>query len=125
MRALVVDDSSAMRAFLKMILRGVGYEVSEARNGREGLQALAVASLPELILLDWNMPEMNGFEMLHELRAEPHYSGIKVMMVTTETEMGEMSRALAAGADEYVMKPFTRDVILAKLDLLGLATQAL
>jgi two-component system chemotaxis response regulator CheY len=125
MRALVVDDSSAMRAFLKMILKAAGFEVSEARNGKEGLKALALAVPPELILLDWNMPVMDGFQMLQQLRADVRCNQVKVMMVTTETEVAEMSRALGAGADEYVMKPFTRDVILEKLELLGLAPQAL
>lgn len=126
MRALVVDDSSAMRAFLKMILKTAGFEVSEARNGKEGLKALnAITPPPELVLLDWNMPEMDGLEMLRHLRANARCSRMKVMMVTTETEMAEMARALGAGADEYVMKPFTREVILDKLELLGLAPQAL
>ncbi len=124
MRALVVDDSSAMRAFLRMILKSAGIEVAEARNGQEGLKALSVAR-PELVLLDWNMPEMDGFEMLRYMRSDTRYNGIKVMMVTTETEMAEMSRALGAGADEYVMKPFTREVILDKLELLGVMPQAL
>jgi two-component system chemotaxis response regulator CheY len=125
MRALIVDDSSAMRAFLKMILKGAGFEVSEARNGKEGLQALTPVVLPDVVLLDWNMPEMNGLEMLQQLRADPRCSHVKVMMVTTETELAEMSRALGAGADEYVMKPFTREVILDKLELLGLMPQTL
>ena len=125
MRALVVDDSSAMRAYMKMILKAAGFEVSEARNGKEGLQALEVASAPDLVLLDWNMPEMDGFEMLRQLRANARWNQVKVMMVTTETEMGEMSRALGAGADEYVMKPFTREIIVDKLELLGLTSQGL
>lgn len=125
MRALVVDDSSAMRAFLRMILKGAGIEVTEARNGQEGLNALDGANPPELVLLDWNMPVMNGFVMLQQMRADARYRRVRVMMVTTETEMAEMSRALGAGADEYVMKPFTREVILDKLELLGLMPQAL
>jgi two-component system chemotaxis response regulator CheY len=124
MRALVVDDSSAMRAFLRMTLTGAGIEVEEARNGKEGLRALETA-LPDLVLLDWNMPEMNGFDMLQQIRADARYRGIKVMMVTTETEMAELARALAAGADEYVMKPFTREMILEKLELLGVLPQAI
>lgn len=125
MRALVVDDSSAMRSFLKMTLRRAGFEVSEARNGVEGLKALDASCLPDLVLLDWNMPEMDGFEMLRKMRADPRWRDVKVMMVTTETEMAEMSRALGAGADEYVMKPFTREVILDKLEILGFMPQAL
>jgi two-component system chemotaxis response regulator CheY len=71
------------------------------------------------------MPEMDGFEMLRQLRANARWNQVKVMMVTTETEMGEMSRALGAGADEYVMKPFTREIIVDKLELLGLTSQGL
>ncbi len=125
MRALVVDDSSAMRAFLKMILKSAGFTVAEARNGREALRALEATGEPDLILLDWNMPEMDGFSMLRTMRADDRWKHVKVMMVTTETEMAEMSRALGAGADEYVMKPFTREVILEKLEILGVMTQAL
>lgn len=119
MRALIVDDSSAMRSFLRMILKQVGFETCEARNGREGIEALHKKGAPDLVLLDWNMPEMDGFTMLREMRAEPAFGAVKVMMVTTETELAEMSRALGAGADEYVMKPFTREIILDKLELLG------
>jgi two-component system chemotaxis response regulator CheY len=125
MRALIVDDSSAMRAYLKMILKAGGFEVSDARNGQEALGVLRAAERPDVVLLDWNMPEMDGFETLRALRAERRWDEIKVMMVTTETEMVEMARALDAGADEYVMKPFTREVIFDKLELLGLTAQAL
>ena len=125
MRALVVDDSSAMRAFLRMILKDAGFEVAEARNGRHALDQLAIIGPPDVVLLDWNMPEMNGFEMLQQLRADLRFRDTRVMMVTTETELAEMSRALGAGADEYVMKPFTRDVILDKLQLLNLVSAAL
>jgi two-component system chemotaxis response regulator CheY len=125
MRALIVDDSSAMRAYLKMILKAGGFEVSDARNGQEALAVLRAAERPDVVLLDWNMPEMDGFETLRALRAERRWDEIKVMMVTTETEMAEMARALDAGADEYVMKPFTREVIFDKLELLGLTAQAL
>jgi len=124
MRALIVDDSSAMRAYLRMILKSFGFEIAEARNGQEGLRCLRQEAPPELILLDWNMPEMDGFTMLRELRSEDRFAGVRVIMVTTETEMAEMSRALAAGADEYVMKPFTREIIADKLEILGLAQVA-
>ena len=125
MRALIVDDSSAMRAFLRMLLKSAGFETREARNGKEALAELEKAGGADVVLLDWNMPEMNGFETLCRLRADPRWNAVKLMMVTTETEMSEMSRALTEGADEYVMKPFTREVIFEKLELLGLSTQAL
>jgi len=124
MRALIVDDSSAMRAFLKLALKGAGFSTAEARNGKEGLRSLE-RDCPDLVLLDWNMPEMDGFSMLRAMRADARWKNVKVMMVTTETEMAEMARALGAGADEYVMKPFTREVILEKLEILGLMPQAL
>jgi two-component system chemotaxis response regulator CheY len=125
MRALVVDDSSAMRAFLKMILTRTGFEVSAAPNGSAGLDVLHSGPAPDLVLLDWNMPEMDGFQMLRAMRAETEFRDTRVMMVTTETEVAEMSRALEAGADEYVMKPFTTEVILDKLQILGFSPEAL
>jgi len=123
MRALIVDDSSAMRAFLRLALKGAGFITAEARNGKEGLRSLE-RDCPDL-LLDWNMPEMDGFSMLRAMRADKRWKDVKVMMVTTETEMAEMARALDAGADEYVMKPFTREIILEKLEILGMMPQML
>ena len=74
----------------------------------------------ELILIDWNMPEMNGLELLRRIRRQPEYAATQILMVTTETGTGEMSDALSAGANEYIMKPFTTDVVMDKLELLGL-----
>jgi two-component system, chemotaxis family, chemotaxis protein CheY len=125
MRILIVDDSSAMRAFLKLLLKSRGFETSEARNGKEALAALEAIGAADVMLLDWNMPEMDGLETLRKLRADSRWQAMKVMMVTTETEMEEMSRALAEGADEYVMKPFTREIILEKLEMLGLESRGL
>ncbi len=120
MRALVVDDSSAMRALLRMSLRKHGFEVSEAKHGLDALSVLAVDSGFDLMLIDWNMPEMDGFELLRRIRAEPRHDRTQIMMVTTETGMDQMSEALAAGANDYIMKPFTFDVVADKLRLLGL-----
>jgi two-component system chemotaxis response regulator CheY len=103
------------------MLQGMGYEVSEAANGREGLQRLQENVKIDLALVDWNMPEMNGLEFVRTVRAEHSYDGVLLMMVTTETEMENVVRALAAGANEYVMKPFTQEVILEKLQIFGLA----
>jgi two-component system chemotaxis response regulator CheY len=119
-RALVVDDSRAMRAILRRILRGLGYEVLEAGNGREGLECLRKFGAADLALVDWNMPEMNGLDFLRALRKERTYDAMRVMMVTTETEMEEVTEALGVGASEYVMKPFTKEVIVEKLQILGL-----
>ncbi len=120
MRALVVDDSSAMRAVLRMILKKQNFEVVEAKDGLEALQVLQRIELVDLMLIDWNMPGMNGFELLQNVRGNGRYGPTKVVMVTTETALAEMSNALAAGADEYIMKPFTPDVVTDKLRLVGL-----
>ena len=119
--AMVIDDSRAMRLILKRIAGQLGFEVSEAANGREALDLLAAAETPpELALVDWNMPEMNGLEFVMAVRAEPRYRSMTLMMVTTEGEQSQIVRALAAGAHEYVIKPFTPDAIVEKLALLGL-----
>jgi two-component system, chemotaxis family, chemotaxis protein CheY len=120
-RALIIDDSKAMRSILGRMLRGLDFEVVEAANGREALEQLQVRGKFDIALVDWNMPEMNGFEFIRAVRAKQMYDGVLLMMVTTETEMGNVVRALAAGANEYVMKPFTQDVILEKLRIFGMA----
>jgi two-component system, chemotaxis family, chemotaxis protein CheY len=118
-RALVVDDSSAMRAILKMIMKKAGFEVFEAGNGREALDVLSKSGAVDLVLVDWNMPEMNGFELVIAMRANHEYDKTRLVMVTTEADIDEVSKALAAGADEYIMKPFTREVVVEKLQMLG------
>ena len=122
-KALVVDDSRTMRRILAGILEGVGYRVWQAGHGLEGLEAIERerADGPfDLILADWNMPEMNGLDFIKALRKDPGNRGIAVMMVTTETQVEQMVKALAAGASEYLMKPFTKDMIEDKLRMLGL-----
>ena len=116
MKALVIDDSRAMRTIIGQILKSIGYEVVDAGNGREGLQRINELGPPHLILVDWNMPEMNGIDFVRALRSDRKYDDVRIMMVTTETEMNRMAEALEQGANEYVMKPFTRDVILQKLE---------
>jgi len=116
LKALVIDDSRAMRTIIGQILKSIGYEVADANNGREGLQRVSEVGPLSLILVDWNMPEMNGLEFVRALRSDRKYDAVRVMMVTTETEMTRMVEALEQGANEYVMKPFTRDVILQKLE---------
>src|SRR5262245_40984564 len=118
MRALVIDDSRTVRAIIGKILAEVGLEVVEAANGREGLEQLRRAQDVELILVDWNMPEMNGLEVIQAVRAQRVYDPVRIMMVTTETEQEQVIRALDAGANEYLMKPFTREILVAKLSLL-------
>ena len=120
MRALVIDDSRAMRAILRKILKEIGFEVTEAGHGKEGLERLQQIEAPQLALVDWNMPEMNGLEFVRTVRADPTYDAMRVMMVTPESEVSAVTCALEAGANEYVMKPFTKNVILEKLALLGI-----
>ncbi len=120
MRALIVDDSSAMRAILRMMLKAQGFEVQEAKHGLDALSVLAASEPFDLALVDWNMPVMNGFQLLQGIRRDIRYNSMHVVMVTTETSTREMSEALAAGANEYIMKPFTVDVVTDKLRLMGL-----
>ncbi len=119
--ALVVDDSKATRMILSKTLKELGYSVTEASDGREALDTLTGSQhIPQLILTDWNMPVMNGLEFLREVRKLERYSSSAVVMVTTRTEMDQIVEALEAGANEYVMKPFTKDILSDKLRLLKL-----
>jgi two-component system chemotaxis response regulator CheY len=121
--AIVIDDSSAMRRILRRIVGQFGFEVCEAGNGREALDVLAASDpVPELALIDWNMPEMNGLEFIQAVRKDSRYTRLTLLMVTTESEQSQIVRALAAGAHEYLIKPFTADAVAEKLELLGLIT---
>jgi len=120
-KALVVDDSRAVRMILAKTLKELGYEVREAANGREALEVIEVEKTAvTLVLADWNMPEINGLDLLKRLRQDPELSSLVVVMVTTETELDQMAAALEAGANEYVMKPFTKDILMEKLQLVGI-----
>jgi two-component system chemotaxis response regulator CheY len=121
MLALVIDDSRAMRKILSRILTGLGFEVVEAGDGRAALDVLEAGTVPDICLIDWNMPVMDGLTFVTEVRARSEWRNVTLMMVTTESEHGQIVRALAAGAHEYVIKPFTPDGIVDKLVLLGLA----
>ncbi len=103
------------------MLRDLEFETVEAANGREALEQLQTGGKFDLALVDWNMPEMNGFDFVRAVRSEPTYDRVLLMMVTTETEMEKVVHALAAGANEYVMKPFTPEVIMEKLRIFGMA----
>ncbi|MFN8050685.1 MAG: response regulator [Acidimicrobiales bacterium] len=122
MQALVVDDSRAVRMMLSRMLRDAGFDSClEAGDGLEALERLdETPDLPAVMLVDWNMPNMNGLELIRAVRSNADRRDLPIVMVTTESEMTQMVKALAAGANEYVMKPFTKDVILDKLDLLGI-----
>ena len=119
MRAIVIDDSRAMRTILRRALTDAGFEVVEAGDGREALERIAASGPIDLALVDWNMPVMTGYELIREVRSRSELDRMAIMMVTTETEVEQVQRALAAGANEYVMKPFNADALREKLLLLG------
>ena len=120
MRALVIDDSRAMRRIVSGTLEGFGYETRQAGHGREALDVLQEGWVPELCTIDWNMPVMDGLQFVSAVRANPAWRALTLMMVTSESEQGQIVRALAAGAHEYVIKPFTADALRDKLALLGM-----
>ena len=121
MRAIVIDDSRAMRLILRRIVGQLGFDVIEAEDGRAALDTLnGLDEVPDLALVDWNMPNMNGLEFVTAIRADARYKDLTTVMVTTESEQSQIVRALAAGAHEYVIKPFTQGAMLEKLALLGL-----
>ena len=121
MRALVIDDSTAVRTIIRRILSEVGFEVFEASDGQQALDCLKANGSLDLAMVDWNMPVMNGFDFITAVRGDHAHDQMRLMMVTTETELSQVAKALAAGANEYVMKPFTKDMILEKLTILGMA----
>ncbi len=120
MRTLVIDDARVMRMILSGLLQELGFEPFVAEDGRDALNVLAEVGMVDLMLVDWNMPNMNGLEFVKEVRKDATYADAKIMMVTTESEMENVIQALEAGADEYVMKPFSKEAISEKLALLGL-----
>lgn len=121
MRALVVDDSRATRTIIGSMLKEIGFQVFEAAHGREALDFLKRTGPTDVMLVDWNMPEMNGYDLLCAVRATPAYQYVPLMMVTSETGVSQMAKALQAGADEYIMKPFTKEEMVLKLGLMGIA----
>lgn len=120
MKALVIDDSRTMRRIVSSTLKGLGYETVEAGDGQQALDALEVGDEFQLACIDWNMPVMDGLTFVTKVRENRAWRGITLMMVTTESEHGQIVRALAAGAHEYLIKPFTPDALRDKLELLGL-----
>jgi len=118
-KALVVDDSRAMRRIIAKLLIELGFEVHEAATGLEALTLAETVDGLSLVLLDWNMPEMDGRAVLERMRADERFADLPIMMVTTESEMEQVEVALNAGASEYLMKPFDRQALLEKLLLLG------
>ena len=118
-KCLVVDDSSVVRKIARRILEEMDFEIIEAENGAQALEACKVA-MPDAVLLDWNMPVMDGYEFLGHLRLLPGGETPRVVFCTTENGMDHISRALHAGANEYIMKPFDKDIVSAKFQEVGL-----
>lgn len=119
MHALVIDDSKSIRTILTEILAGVGFTVEEAATGLEAMD-LVKREKVDLALVDWHMPDMDGCEFIQEVRKNNSYDNMRMMMVTNETATSKVAEALEAGADEYIMKPFTKEMIIEKLVLMGI-----
>ncbi|GJD34483.1 response regulator [Methylobacterium aerolatum] len=119
---LVVDDSAVIRKVARRIIEEIGFLVSEAEDGANALEVCAEA-MPDVILLDWNMPNKDGYAFLQELRRTEAGLKPKVIFCTTENDVGAIARALRAGADEYIMKPFDRDILTAKLEQVGVSAR--
>ncbi len=116
---LVVDDSSVIRKVARRILEGMDFQITEAEDGEAAIEACR-EQLPDAILLDWNMPKLEGFDFLRVLRRLPGGDRPKVVFCTTENDVAHIARALHAGANEYIMKPFDRDIVEAKFQEVGL-----
>ena len=116
---LVVDDSSVVRKIARRILEDMDFQITEAEDGEQALESCR-ATMPDAVLLDWNMPVMDGYEFLGNLRRLPGGDAPKVVFCTTENGMDHISRALHAGANEYIMKPFDKDIVAAKFQEVGL-----
>jgi two-component system, chemotaxis family, chemotaxis protein CheY len=117
---LVVDDSKVIRKVARHILEGLEFSVAEACDGKEALDTCQ-ESAPDVVLLDWNMPVMSGMEFLQALNALKLENRPKVVFCTTENGIAHIRAAIDAGADEYIMKPFDRDTLESKLQLVGVA----
>ena len=120
MQVLLVDDSRAQRCVVRGMLKEFGFEVAEASDGKEGLTKLCAMAGTDVAIIDWNMPEMNGLELIQVIRSRAEFQKLPILMATTETEMAQVATALSAGATEYVMKPYGKEALRDKLALLGL-----
>lgn len=118
MKVLVVDDSKTVRSIIKKILRPYNFEIFEAKSGEEALDLLYEHNRFDLILLDWGMPGMDGYDFLKIIRRNPEWKDIKIMMVTSENQQKSVIEALDAGADEYLMKPFDSEMLITKINML-------
>lgn len=122
MHALVIDDSATVRSLLRRFLAALGFETREACDGLDALAKLHEMGAPDLVIVDWNMPELDGIGFIRRMRSEPLYASVPVLMITTESGLSQVSEALEAGAGEYVMKPFSEEMLREKLAILGVAT---
>ncbi len=120
-KALVVDDSSTVRSIISKMLAAWGINSVQAGNGQEALAVLDQNKDVSLALVDWNMPVMSGIEFVRQARKNDTFKAMKIVMVTTETEMHQVVAALEAGVDEYIMKPFTKEIFEEKLSMVGIA----
>ncbi|MBI4395952.1 MAG: response regulator [Elusimicrobia bacterium] len=120
MRALVIDDNPDSREILGRYLQDLGFEVFRAENGRKALDLLKATGRVDVALVDLYMPEMDGYRFVYAVRAEKVYDDMRLMMVTTETDIGHIVKALQIGANEYLMKPFTKDMVHEKLKIMGI-----
>lgn len=118
-QCLIVDDSAVIRKVARRILEGLDFQIREAEDGEQAI-AMCREDMPDAVLLDWNMPVMDGYEFLKQLRSMPRGTVPKVVFCTTENDVGHIARAMHAGADEYIMKPFDKEIMTAKLQQVGL-----
>jgi len=119
MRALIIDDSKAIRTALKVHLKALGFETFEAEDGTHAIEQVAAHWPIDVATVDWEMPRTTGVEFIEQLKQRPEFDSIKLLMVTTLNSLQQVSRALRAGADEYLMKPVTREMIEEKFILMG------
>ena len=120
MHALVIDDARTMRMLMRVTLQKLGFQVSEAANGREGLERLDAEQRPDVVMVDWYMPEMDGAAFVQAVRARPDLAGLRLVVVTGETDAAQVGKVVATGADTYVSKPFTPETIRERLGAIGL-----
>jgi len=121
MRALIIDDSKTIRMILKQALHEFGFEVIEAANGEEGLRRLRENPNTDVITVDWNMPVMDGLTFVQAVRSDAKLNQLPLIMVTTKNDLEQVTEALKAGANEYIMKPFDEEILREKLALMGLS----
>jgi two-component system, chemotaxis family, chemotaxis protein CheY len=117
---LIVDDSAVIRKVARRILENMSFQITEAEDGAQAME-LCQRKMPDVILLDWNMPVMDGYDFLRALRSQPQGKSPKVVFCTTENDIAHIARAMHAGADEYIMKPFDSEILTTKFQQVGMA----